>query len=58
MKTLDTPTTLLKKSGVFVNLDLRMMGVAGDNSWGATPYKIYSVPAKDYEFDFVIEPVF
>ncbi|MDE5416710.1 DUF4981 domain-containing protein [Labilibaculum sp. DW002] len=49
---------IVKKDGVFVNLDLRMMGVAGDDSWGSTPYPEYSVSAMDYEFNFSIEPVF
>jgi len=49
---------IIKKEGVFINLDLKMMGVAGDNSWGAKPYKEYSIPAQDYEFNFTIEPVF
>jgi len=49
---------IVKKDGVFVNFDLKQMGVAGDNSWGATPYKQYSVPADNYEFNFSIEPVF
>ncbi|MDQ2178157.1 glycoside hydrolase family 2 TIM barrel-domain containing protein [Marinifilum sp. D714] len=49
---------IVKKDGVFINLDLKMMGVAGDNSWGATPYDKYSVPVKDYMFSFVLKPVF
>lgn len=49
---------IVKKDGVFINLDLKMMGVAGDNSWGGTPYKEYAVLAKNYEFRFSIEPVF
>jgi beta-galactosidase len=49
---------IVKKNGVFVTCDLKMMGVAGDNSWGARPYRKYSVPAKDYEFGFSIQPVF
>ncbi|TKG94910.1 DUF4981 domain-containing protein [Puteibacter caeruleilacunae] len=49
---------IVKKDGVFVTVDYRMMGVAGDNSWGARPYKKYSIPAKDYEFSFSIEPIF
>jgi beta-galactosidase len=49
---------IVKKDGVFVNCDLKMMGVAGDNSWGARPYPQYSAPAKDYEFGFTIHPVF
>jgi beta-galactosidase len=49
---------IVKKDGVFVCTDLKMMGVAGDNSWGARPYPQYSVPAKKYQFVFSIEPVF
>jgi len=49
---------IVKKDAVFICTDLKMMGVAGDDSWGARPYPEYSVPAKNYEFSFTIEPVF
>ena len=49
---------IVKKDGVFISLDNKMMGVAGDNSWGARPYSEYSVPAQDYSFKFWLEPVF
>lgn len=49
---------IVKKDGVFITADLMMMGVAGDNSWGARPYPEYSLPAQDYKFGFSIEPVF
>ena len=49
---------IVKKDGVFICTDLKQMGVAGDDSWGATPYPQYLVPAKDYQFSFSIEPVF
>ncbi|QZE15406.1 DUF4981 domain-containing protein [Halosquirtibacter laminarini] len=49
---------IIKKDAVFVTFDLKQMGVAGDNSWGATPYKQYTVPAKDYTLKVVLEPVF
>ncbi len=49
---------IVKKDGVFVNADLKMMGVAGDNSWGARPYPQYSVPPENYVFRFSIVPVF
>ena len=49
---------IIKRDGVFVNADLKMMGVAGDNSWGARPYPQYSLPAGNYYFKFSIEPVF
>lgn len=48
---------IVKKDGVFITTDLMMMGVAGDNSWGAKPYEEYAVPAKDYSFKFSIEPI-
>ena len=49
---------IIKKDGVFICTDLKQMGIAGDNSWGARPYPEYSIPAKNYEFGFVIEPIF
>ena len=49
---------IVKKDGVFVCTDYKMMGVAGDNSWGARPYPQYSLKAQDYEFSFTIKPVF
>ncbi len=49
---------IIKKDGVFITFDLKQMGVAGDNSWGAQPYEQYTLPADKYEFSFTIEPVF
>lgn len=49
---------IVKKDGVFICTDLKQMGVAGDNSWGARPYPEYSLKAQNYKFSFVIEPVF
>jgi len=49
---------IVKKDGVFICVDLKMMGVAGDNSWGARPYPEYSLKAQDYKFEIIIEPVF
>lgn len=49
---------IVKKNGVFICCDLKMMGIAGDNSWGARPYPEYSIPARDYEFSFTLKPVF
>ncbi len=49
---------IIRKDRVFVSLDLKQMGVAGDDSWGAKPYPQYAVPARNYEFNFTIEPVF
>jgi len=49
---------IVKRDGVFVTADLKMMGVAGDNSWGARPYPEYSIPAQNYSFKFTLEPIF
>jgi beta-galactosidase len=49
---------IVKKDGVYIATDLKMMGVAGDNSWGARPYEEYSIPVENYTFVFSIEPIF
>ena len=49
---------IVKQDGVFVTTDLKMMGVAGDDSWGALPYEVYSIPANNYSFKFTIHPIF
>lgn len=46
------------RNGVFICTDMAMMGVAGDNSWGARPYPRYSVPPSVYKFSFTFRPVF
>ncbi len=51
-------TDINKRNGVFISFDIKQMGVAGDNSWGARPYEKYSIPAKNYEFKVSLEPVF
>ncbi len=42
---------------VFVTLDLKQMGVGGDNSWGARPHAQYQLPPADYTFRFRMKPV-
>jgi beta-galactosidase len=37
---------------VFVTIDLKQMGVGGDNSWGALPLPHYLIPAENYTFKF------
>jgi beta-galactosidase len=34
-----------------------MMGVGGDNSWGAKPHANYSNAPKDYSFKIILKPV-
>ena len=48
---------IIPKEGVFITLDKKQMGVAGDNSWGALPYPKYRIPARNYSFRFEIEPI-
>lgn len=53
-------TTSDLKSGDFValHLDHKMMGVGGDNSWGAKPHEPYMYYANTpYNFNFTIKPV-
>ncbi len=40
----------------YLHIDMKQMGVAGDNSWGARPHSQYQVPVKNYEFMFTIKP--
>ncbi|MGJ5641252.1 glycoside hydrolase family 2 TIM barrel-domain containing protein [Formosa sp. S-31] len=56
----DLRTTADLKEGDFVELhiDHVMMGVGGDNSWGAKPHDPYMFYAdKVYEYSFVISPL-
>lgn len=43
---------------VEINVDMKMMGVAGYNSWGARPLPEYSIPSdKNYKWGFTLVPV-
>lgn len=43
---------------VEVCVDMKQMGVAGYNSWGAKPLPEYSIPSdKNYKWGFTIVPV-
>jgi beta-galactosidase len=41
---------------VTLNLDLKQMGVGGDNSWGSRPHWKYRLPAKEYSYSFSLVP--
>ena len=45
------------KDMVTWNIDLRQMGVGGDDTWGAYPHPQYLIPAKRMGFTFKIEPL-
>ncbi len=40
----------------YLHIDMKQMGVGGDNSWGARPHKPYQIPVQEYEFRFSIKP--
>jgi beta-galactosidase len=40
-----------------LNVDYLMMGVGGDDSWGARTHAEYTIPAKNYEYAFRIVPI-
>ncbi|MBT8302050.1 MAG: hypothetical protein KJO63_12000, partial [Maribacter sp.] len=41
-----------------LHIDHKMMGVGGDNSWGAKPHEQYRYyPDKDYSYRFKLSPV-
>lgn len=44
---------------ITVNVDYRQMGVGGDDSWSekALPHEPFRVPATDYFYNFIIQPV-
>lgn len=44
-----------KQDMVTVNIDHRMMGVGGDNSWGAQVHSEYVVAPVDYSFHFSLQ---
>lgn len=43
---------------VWWNIDHQQMGVGGDNSWGAQTHPQYRLPYKDYNYSFILRPVF
>jgi len=56
-KLLVTPVDIEEGDFVEVHIDHKMMGVGGDNSWGAKPHEPYMFYAnKVYEFSFSIIP--
>ena len=41
---------------IHLNIDLKQMGVGGDNSWGAKPHDKYLLTDLEYTFNFRIRP--
>lgn len=47
---------LKPRKEVILNIDHLMMGVGGDNSWGARPHEIYSIQPSEYNFRIRLKP--
>jgi len=45
-----------QRKETWLHIDMKQMGVAGDDSWGSWPHKQYRIPAKAYQFKFTIKP--
>ena len=52
------PYEIPERHFITVNIDHKQMGVGGDDSWGARTHPEYTLPAKEYEYEFVIAPIF
>ena len=48
---------LVEKNFTCVHVDLKQMGIGGNDSWGAKPLEKYQLPYKDYEYEFKICPI-
>jgi beta-galactosidase len=50
-------TDLKEKDYVYLNIDYKMMGVGGDDSWGARTHKQYMLFPQKYSYKFLIRPI-
>ncbi len=50
------PTDMKPRDLVVFNVDLRQMGVGGDNSWGAKPHDEYMLFPKSYSYSYRLRP--
>ncbi len=41
----------------YLHIDMKQMGVGGDDSWGARTHEPYLIPSKNYVFKFSVKPV-
>ncbi|NPA37051.1 MAG: DUF4981 domain-containing protein [Chlorobi bacterium] len=51
------PVDMTPKAETYLNIDNMMMGVGGDNSWGAKPHAEYSIAPANYSFRLIFKPV-
>ncbi|MGB9764098.1 MAG: glycoside hydrolase family 2 TIM barrel-domain containing protein [Candidatus Saccharicenans sp.] len=46
-----------RRNNLYVTIDLRQMGVGGDNSWGAKPHPQYLIKPQAYSWSFLLQPL-
>ena len=51
------PVDIEERDFISLNIDLKQMGVGGDNSWGARPLPKYLIQPGNYKYSFVIKPI-
>ena len=51
------PVDLVKRDFISLNIDLKQMGVGGDNSWGARTLKKYTIYPGNYSYQFTVKPI-
>ena len=51
------PIDVPKRDFISLNIDLKQMGVGGDNSWGARTLPKYTIDPGNYTYSFTISPV-
>lgn len=50
------PHELTKQDRLFINIDYKQRGVAGTDSWGTAPLFKYTLPWRDYHYEFAMKP--
>ena len=51
------PVDVPKRDFISLNIDLKQMGVGGDNSWGARPLLKYLIQPGNFKYSFTIKPI-
>lgn len=46
-----------ERDSIFLNIDYKMMGVGGDDSWGARTHKKYTILPQKYSYKFIMRPI-
>lgn len=50
--------SLQKKDMVWVNVNHRLMGVGGDNTWGAQVHPQYTITPHEWRYSYTISPIY